>query len=327
MAGIDVYRTKIGQLNVKLTTRSPAAFVVKLEQTHFVHPDFTALFTARKVTHTNYHCFYFAQCRISHHTDTVGWVLLIVHRKLSIETCRSVSTTNIALLLHIGEYRDRHIEHIVFRPDSLTILSWILVVLLFGSQFQRNFVLVIVILVVGTQADEYCQLIIGKIRNIWLERIGMHKHLQTLVLPNVERSILVDGFRFFISQIMHRHGQSLLVALHKLWLWWVLLARDAWRKNVVYRCFIVVFLDTHCSYRHCPRRWSRVGKVLLILAPLSSHEVERSKAHNDRLFEVRKEHSHKANACEIANTPHPFLIFSHRNAELIPRLWCSSSFT
>ena len=218
MAGIDVYRTEIRQLNVELPTCSPTTFVVELEQTHFVHPHFTALLAVREVAHTDYHRLYLAQCWITHHADTVGRTFIVVHRELLIIACRSVSASLVALLLHICEHRNRHIEHIFYWPNRLTVLSRILVVLLFGRQFQRYFVFIVVVLVVGTQTNKHRQLIVGKVGNVRFERIGVHKHLQTLVLANIERSVFINRFRFLVAQIVHRHCQRLFVALHKLWL-------------------------------------------------------------------------------------------------------------
>ena len=53
-------------------------------------------------------------------------------------------------------------------------------------ELQRNLVLIEVVLVVGTEAHEYRKLSVIEIRSVLLERVGMHVHLQSLVLTHVD---------------------------------------------------------------------------------------------------------------------------------------------
>ena len=69
----------------------------------------------------------------------------------------------------------------------------VIVILPMRSQFQRNFIFVIVILIIRSQADKDSEIGIRKIVHIQFRRLGMRKQLQTLVLAQIVVRILIYG--------------------------------------------------------------------------------------------------------------------------------------
>ena len=55
----------------------------------------------------------------------------------------------------------------------------------FGGEGQRNFVLVVVILHVGAEADEYAEVAGAERGNVVDKLLGVHPHLQALVVAQV----------------------------------------------------------------------------------------------------------------------------------------------
>ena len=186
-----------------------------------------------------------------------------------------------------------------------------------GRELERNFVFVVVRLVVAAEAHEHGQLVVGERGGVLLEGVGVDEHLDALVLAQVERGVAIDGLRLAVAQVVHGQGQCLLVALHELRLRGVGVASDARRQHVVHGSLVVVFLDVHCAHHH----FSGLGgvvEVLLIDAPFAAHQVERAEAHDDWVLEIREEHTHEANRREVANAAHPVRRLGERDAELIP---------
>ena len=146
----------------------------------------------------------------------------------------------------------------------------------------------------------------------------MYKHLQTFVLAQVKGCVFIYSLRLSSTEIAHRHRQSLLVLLNKLWLTWVLSTVYAWRKGVVYRYFIVVFFNANGAYCHRSRGRCSVGKVLCVLSPLTTYEVERTKTQYNRLLKVRQEHTHETYTGEVADVTHTLLELLQWDSELVP---------
>ena len=147
--------------------------------------------------------------------------------------------------------------------------------------------------------------------------VGMHKHLHVLVLSKVECGCAVYCLRLSLSKVAHHQAQSLLVGLSKLRLRGVGDSRDAWRHDVVDRAALIVFFDVDGAdlYGAAVRR---ACELLVIQSPLASYQVERSESQHDRLLELSEEHSHEADAREIAYSSHALIILRQGNAELIP---------
>ena len=146
----------------------------------------------------------------------------------------------------------------------------------------------------------------------------MDEHLQALVLAQVYGGVLVDAFRLACSHVCDGHLHSLLVSLDKLWLCRVLLSADTRWQNVVDRGLVGILLNVHGTDNHLSGVACRVGKVLVVGAPFATDEVEIAETQNDRLGESGEEHTHEADAGEVADGTDLLLEVGQRNAELIP---------
>ena len=231
----------------------------------------------------------------------------VVYRESTVIACCSWTTCLITLLLHGGEEFQWNVEHVLLWPHNTSLFPCVCIVMTWSRQLQRNFILVVVVLIVRTQTDEHSQLVIRKIGCILFKGIRMYEHLQTLVLTKIEGCILIDRFWLACSKIVYNHRECLFVLLNQLWLVRVLSTFNAWRYYIVYRSLIIVFFKAHSTHWHCTRITCRVGKVLLILTPLTTYKVEGSKAEYDRLCKTSEEHTHKADAGKVADITHTLL--------------------
>ena len=223
----------------------------------------------------------------------------------------------VALLLEGGEDGERHVEHVVLRPYRLAVFERTAIVLAFRCQLERYLILIVVVLVVATQADEHSQLVVLQLGGVLCQGIGMGKHLYALVLAQVEGGVLIHCLRLARIHVLYHETQSLLVVLHELCLRWVLTTSDAWRQDVVDWLLLGILLDTHGTRL----QGSAIGSAerLVVGTPGATHEVERTEAHDDRLLEVGEEHAHEADAGEVVDIAHLRLILIHWDAELVPR--------
>ena len=127
----------------------------------------------------------------------------------------------------------------------------------------------------------------------------MHKHLQTLVLTEVQRGILIHSFRLTAGQVGHGHGKRLLVVLDELRLCRVLTTPYSRRKHVVHRCLVVVLLNVYGTYCQLALLCRRVVEVLIVNSPFATNKVERTESQDDRMLEAGHEHTHETYAGEI----------------------------
>ena len=158
-----------------------------LQKSEFVDPDFSTLHLIRIVSHTYHQRLYLAQARIAHDGDPVARMFGIHHHI----RCQIGSHTSclrlVALLLETGKYAQVYIEHILLRPDQLSVGRTVAVIIVARfSQLERNLVLIVIVLIVAAQTDEDRQLVVLQIGGILLQRIGMGKHLDALVLAEIE---------------------------------------------------------------------------------------------------------------------------------------------
>ena len=315
---LHVDGAEVRELQVERALCSPTARVVEFLQSEFVHPDLTTLHLARVVAHTDDHCLHLAQRRITHHRDAVLRLVGVVRRVESVERSLSVRLRLVAFLLQASELRESYVEHVLLGPYGASIGSRETSVLAWLGQLQRYLVLVEVALVVGTETYEHRQLSVLKVSLVGLESIGVHEHLQAFVLSEVERCVLVHRLRLACAERGYAHRECLLVVLNELWLRGVLSALDARRQDIVDGLLVVVLLDIHGTHHEFARRRSRVVEVLLVDAPLATHEVERTEAQHDRMLEAGEEHTHEAHGCEVVDCAELLLILAQRDAELVP---------
>ena len=96
-------------------------------------------------------------------------------------------------------------------------------------------------------------------------------------------------------------------------------AADARRQDVGDGLSLGVLLDVDGADLHRTRLGAGAGlKVLLVLSPLSAHEVQASEAQCDGLLESGEEHSHEADAGEVVDAAHLPLPFCQGYAVLVP---------
>ena len=205
-------------MHIQRSRCSPAAIVDGILQAQLVDPHLTRLHTTGQVANTNHHSLYLTQRRITHHRDAVvGLVGVIVAEGLRVAG-GTQSTGLVAGLLDLREDAEVDIKHVGRWPDSSTVVHIIFIIIAaVGCQLQGDDILVVVALVVATHADKDSQLVILQIA--WLiinQMVGMHEHLQVLILAQVEDGIAIDGFRLAWREILHHHRERLLVGLGQL---------------------------------------------------------------------------------------------------------------
>ena len=253
VAAVEIDGTKVGELHVEFSACGPASLVVILQQAELVDPHLTALLLTTEVAHTDDHRLHLAERRITDDGDLVGWLVGIVGHKGHAEAGRTCGLGLVACLLHGRKDLERDVEHVFLGPYGDTSLTRIAIVAARGGERQRNLILVVVVLIIGTEADKDCQLTVLQSSRVRVEGIGVCEHLDALVLAEIEGGVLIDCLRLARAQAVDRHSQSLLVALHELRLRRILLARDARRENIVDRHLVRVFLDAHSADGHRAR--------------------------------------------------------------------------
>ena len=135
----------------------------------------------------------------------------------------------------------------------------------------------------------------------------MYEHLHVLISAQIERGIAIDSLRLALRQILGHHHQCLLVGLGQLWLRGVGDTRDAWGYNIVDGALVVVLLDvdgTDCQGTAI----GRTCQLLVIDAPVATHQFKRAETQHDGLAELGEEHTHEADAGEVADAPYPVLV-------------------
>ena len=211
----DIDRTQIGQLHIQVALCRPSALVGEILHTEFVDPHFHTTCTTSIVAYTNHHGLYFAQRRIADNTDfVVGAVLIVGIVNLCVTGC-AFSFCLVAFMLQGCEGAEVNIEHVLLRPNSLTTLCSVGVIVTIGGEFERYFVFVIVALVVATNAEEKTHLIVLKFC-VTLHCVGMDKHLQMLVVAQVFIEGLINGTSIACGKVLHGECQSLFVILGEL---------------------------------------------------------------------------------------------------------------
>ena len=315
----DVHTTQVGQLHIHVALCSPTAFVVVTLHTKLVHPHFYGVGATSVVSHTNHHRLDFAQRWITHHANLVVWTAFVVHGEELGVACFATQTCLVAFMLDVGQCLEVDINHVLYRPNSLTALSGVGVVSTFWRDSQWHFVFVVIALVIRTQTEECAHLEVFQTL-IAFESIGVDEHLQMLVLAEVEVHGLIYTTCIARREVLNDNGERLLVFLSDLRLAWVCHTTDAWRQHVVDWSLVVVLLNIHSSCVDSSRHTWLLSREewLCVVAPFTTHEVEAGKAHDDWLLEIREIHTHEANAREVVDGTLFLFVSIHRNAELIP---------
>ena len=153
----------------------------------------------------------------------------VIDRESTVIACCTWTTCLITLLLYRGEELQWNIKHILLWPYDTAMLPSVHIITTWSRQLQRNFILVVVVLVVRTQTDEHSQLVICKIGRVLFKGIRMYEHLQTLILAKIEGCILIDSLWLSCSKIVDNHWECLFVLLNQLWLVRILSTLNTWR--------------------------------------------------------------------------------------------------
>ena len=152
---LHVHRSEVRELQVKVSLCRPATFVVVVEQSQFVDPHLTALGVVGKVAHTDNHCLHLTDCRVTHDGHLVVRVVAVVDAELTVVAAGTLRHSYVALLLQLGENIERDVEHIVLRPHHPACVEAVAVVVAWGGELQRNLILIVVVLIIGSETHKY----------------------------------------------------------------------------------------------------------------------------------------------------------------------------
>ena len=190
----DIQRTNIRQLHIKGPRCRPTTIVDCILQTQLVDPHLARFDGSREVTDTNHHGFDFTQRRISQHGDAVVRLVRVVIGERHRITGGTHCTRLVARLLDLREDAKVDIEHVSQRPNGTAVVHIIfIVVTTVWSQFQGYDILIVVVLIVTTHADEDRQLVILQTCGIVEQVVGMDEHLEVFILTQVKNRIAVDS--------------------------------------------------------------------------------------------------------------------------------------
>ena len=129
-----------------------------------------------------------------------------------------VGPSHVAGLLQLGELAQLYVEHVLGRPYYGAFRVGVGAVVTGSRQRERYLVFVVVIVIVGTQAHEECQLSVLQVRGVDLKGVGMGKHLYALVVTHVVVGVLVYRNGGVVLHVVKVEAHSLLIVLHQLWL-------------------------------------------------------------------------------------------------------------
>ena len=238
---------------------------------------------------------------------------------------RRVSLFAVALLLDVGKHAGPDIEEVLLGPYDVAVGLAVIVVehaaLNCRSEFYGHFVLVVVVLDVGTEAQEHREIAVFEVAgNVGDEAFGVGEHLQTLVDAQVERRILVDGAGIAGLDVRHLERERLLVELGDLRLTGVDHAVYARREDIVDRLASGVFLDVDHRHSELPVGGSFAAsvEVIVVRAPVAANEFHSGETQVSGFAETGEEHTNEANCREVGNRADLLFVFFERNLELIP---------
>ena len=306
-------------MQVHGTRCGPAAFVIGLAQSEFVDPYLARLRRWAQVPDTYYNSLHLRQRRITHHAHLIIGLVGVVFSKQGGVGGQSVGTRYVAFFLQRGKHVHIDIEHILLRPHQHTVGGHIPVVAALRREFQRDKILIVVVLIVGTETNEHGQLIVLQLGAVGFQIVGMHKHLQVLILLQVQRGVLIDSLRLVLRQVFHHQAEGLLIALGQLRLAGVGHTADARRQHVGHRLAVGVFFHVDRTHRHRACLGSGRGhQVLLVLSPLATYQVEAAETQNNVFLEIGEEHTHEADAGKVVDSAHLRVKRHQRHPVLIP---------
>ena len=211
----------------------------------------------------------------------------------------------------IRQGREWEVEHILFRPYCPAVAVAVVVIQSLRGQGQGNLIFVVVILQVATQTNETGQFIVSQIR-VDTRGLGVHEHLQFLVVTQVVRSVLIHGFGIVRGEVLNFQHHRLLVLRYQLRLSGIGLTAYARRQHIVDRCLGTVLLNTYRLHiqagfrRGIGTRTQRTAVIetLRVLSPVAANEVEVRKTQVSLMVKARHVNTHEADRLEVTNRTH-----------------------
>ena len=303
--GTEIESGDVADCEVEVPLGSPAAALVEIGYAQFVNPHCSVACNARFVAHTDENHPHIAERRVTYHAHLVGGVLGVVSRIHRVEGDGGAIGTlgGVALKFDIGKHACGAVEHIGFGPHYILVGGAVGVVFPRGCNREGDFILVVVLLDVATEANKHRKVAVFEGTFLVDERFNVGKHLQALVEAQVELGVAIHSAGVAGFEVAHLERERLLVELGGLSLPGIDDSGYSRRKHIVDRLCAVVLLDIHRT--DVERAFSRsVGaavEVVLICAPFAPHEFEGGKAQVGCLFEAGHEHAHKADGREVVD--------------------------
>ena len=222
-------------------------FVVKVAKAQLVHPHLhrfrqhivTILHGAfLGVADTNHDGGHIGEVGSTHHGNALSLIKTSYGIRNGDARMRAVTYLYITMLFHRHQRVENDFQTVVFRPDNRGVLAAIP-----RSKLQRNFILVVVVGKVGTQTDERSYLTFGN-SIVLVNFLSMDEHSEFLELAQIVTGGLIDSPCIAIAQVLHFHGECLLVDMVGGCASVALLALDARRQHVGYRITVSILLNT-----------------------------------------------------------------------------------
>ena len=120
----DIQRSNIRQTEIYICFGSPTTRLVKIGQTHFIHPNDYILSCIRIISHTDHHRTNIAQRRVPHDSHLILIFIGIITGITGLKRHSRIIHTFLCIpfQLQIGKQRKREIKHIGLWPNRFLIL-------------------------------------------------------------------------------------------------------------------------------------------------------------------------------------------------------------
>ena len=227
---------------------------------------------------------------------------------------------HVAVLLHLWQQVEVQVEHVLLGPHLQAVGGTVGAVVASRGHHKRYFIFIVVVLHIRTQADEHRHITVLETSGIVNKCFVVHKHLQTLVDAQVKARVPVHATGITCLQVFDLHLHRLLIELSNLRLTRVDDSAHARWQHIVHRLARSVLLNVHCVHinRTIGRSVATQVQVVVIVAPLATHQFQACETQVGGFLELSEEHAHEANGSKVVDRPHPLIIFAQRNAELVP---------
>ena len=189
-----------------------------------------------------------------------------------------------------------------------------------GGQLQRYFVLVVVVLDVSAQAQEYGQLTALQLCGVVDECFGVCPHLQAAIVAQVEHGVAVYSAGVSGIEVGDFKHHGLLVELRYLALSGVDDTCHTGRQNVVDGFARGVFFDVDYGDVQLTLggRIAALIEVEVVAAPLAAYQLQGGETQVGGALEPGHKDTGKAYGGEVGDAAHDFFVVGQGYLELIP---------